>query len=158
MAESPLFNFNYGIDPSLLSRNSGSSASMLQLGGYESPVQTSSASPGTFFSNLFGSGEGGMFSRQGILGGTDQKTGITTQGWAPIALGLGQAVLGGIQGSRATKLANDQFKEAKRQFDLNFNAQRQSINTQLEDRQRARVASNPGAYESTEDYLKKNRV
>jgi hypothetical protein len=107
-------------------------------------------------------GGGGLFSnlfnRQSLFGGTDMNTGISTGGWAPVALGAGQAIFGALQGNKATKLAEDQFKEGRRQFDLNFNAQRQTINSQLEDRQRARVASNPTAYENTDDYLRKNRV
>lgn len=100
---------------------------------------------------------GGIFNKQSAFGGTDAK-GLTTKGWAPLALGAGQAILGGIQGLQAQKLAQNQFKESKRQFDLNYGAQRQSTNTQLEDRQRARVASNPGAYESVSSYLDKNRI
>ena len=115
------------------------------------------ATPG-MFSGLsdFWKGDG-FFGRNSLLGGTNEK-GVTTKGWAPVALGLGQAIFGGIQGQNALKLANSQFKEQKRQFDLNYGAQRQAINTELEDRQRARVASNPGAYESVSSYLDKNRI
>lgn len=137
-----------------------------------------SGGAGNLFGNLFGGGaqnnmsfgtqagnllsapaEGpGLFSRQSMFGGTDASTGISTGGWAPVALGAGQALFGALQGNKATKLAENQFKESVRQFDLNFNAQRKSINTELEDRQRARVASNPGAYEGVSEYLKKNAV
>lgn len=119
---------------------------------------TPSAGGGGFSSlaDLF-SGDG-FFSKNSLFGGTDKKTGVTSKGWAPTALGIGQAIFGGIQGQNAAKLANKQFDEGKRQFDMNYGAQRQSINTQLEDRQRARVASNPGAYESVSDYLNKNRI
>lgn len=99
----------------------------------------------------------GFFGRNSVMGGTNEK-GVTTKGWAPMALGVGQAIFGGIQGQQAMKLAQDQFKEGKRQFNLNYGAQRQTINTELEDRQRARVASNPGAYESVSAYLDKNSV
>lgn len=107
-------------------------------------------------------GSGGMFnslfSRQSLFGGTDPSTGMSTGGWAPVALGAGQAIFGALQGNKAMGLAEKQFKEGQRQFDLNFNSQRQTINTQLEDRQRARNASNSTAYENTDDYLRKNRV
>ena len=103
-------------------------------------------------------GTPGWFSRQGAFGGTDPNTGMSTGGWAPVALGAGQAIFGALQGNKAMGLAEKQFKEGQRQFDLNFNAQRQTINTQLEDRQRARNASNATAYENTDDYLRKNRV
>ena len=120
---------------------------------------------GTQAGNIIGGNTGGgggmfgdLFSRQSLFGGTDPNTGISTGGWAPLALGGGQAIFGALQGNKATKLAESQFKEGVRQFDLNFNAQRKTINTDLEDRQRARVASNSGAYESVSDYLKKNAV
>lgn len=111
---------------------------------------TAASGSGGLFSNLF--------SRQSLFGGTNEQTGVTTGGWAPVALGAGQAIFGALQGNKSMKLAENQFKEGVRQFDLNFNAQRKTINSQLEDRQRARNASNATAYESTESYLKKNGV
>ena len=38
----------------------------------------------------------------------------------------------------------------KREFELNYAAQKQTTNASLEDRQRARVASNAGAYQSAD--------
>ena len=119
-------------------------------GGAGAPVAGGGGAGGGLFNNLF--------SRQSLFGGTDPNTGISTGGWAPVALGAGQAIFGALQGNKAMGLAEKQFKEGQRQFDLNFNAQRQTINTQLEDRQRARNASNATAYENTDDYLRKNRV
>lgn len=164
------YNFNFGLDPALLSQSPSSmGSSMLQMGGYQPPSAVADAGeavvPGNLFSRLFGdSGGGGFFSGDGVFsknsmfGGTDTATGIVTKGWAPVALGLGQAFLGARQGREALSLARDQFDESRRQFDLNFNTQRQTLNTAMEDRQRARVASNPGAYESVDDYMNKNRV
>jgi len=128
-------------------------------GGQQTPL-----SFGAQAGNVLGGGGqapgmfGDLFSRQSLFGGTNPNTGISTGGWAPVALGAGQAIFGALQGNKATKLAENQFKESVRQFDLNFNAQRKSINTELEDRQRARVASNSSAYEPVSDYLKKNKV
>lgn len=50
-------------------------------------------------------------------------------------------------------LAKDTLNFNTKQFDLNFEAQRQMTSSALEDRQRARVASNPGAYESVTDFM-----
>lgn len=122
---------------------------------------TGAGTPGANGSSLFsGLGDllGGIFSKDSLFGSTNDKTGVTSKGWAPLALGAGQAILGGIQGLQAQKLAQGQFKEGKRQFDLNYGAQRQATNTQLEDRQRARVAANPGAYQSVSEYMDKNRI
>lgn len=106
--------------------------------------------------------QGGMwnslFSRNSLFGGADPATGALSSGWVSPIASLGSAIFGGIQGGKQLKLAESQFKENRRQFDANFAAQRQTINTQLEDRQRARVASNPGAYESVDSYIKRNAV
>lgn len=154
---------NYGSSVPYASDNASGAQNIASLfsgtGGQTPSPGAGTAAAGNAFSslsNLFGGD--GFFSKNSIFGGTDTKTGVTTKGWAPTALGIGQAIFSGIQGQQATKLANKQFDESKRQFDLNYGAQRQSLNTQLEDRQRARVASNPGAYESVSDYLSKNRI
>lgn len=155
-------NFNYGIDPAMLQ------GSMSSMASYSAPAMPSVAvegvpvasTSGNLFSNLFGDGGvgDGLFTRKSMFGGRDATTGMSTMGWAPAALGIGQALMGAFQGRQAMRLAEDQFKESRRQFDLNFNTQRQTMNTAMEDRQRARVASNPGAYDSVEDYMNKNRV
>ena len=105
-----------------------------------------------------GSG-GGMFDwlPGGFLDKTD-KNGVTTQGWGGTALGAAQGLFEGYNGMQQMELAKDQFDESTRQYEQNYAAQRQSTNAQLEDRQRARVASNPGAYESVSAYLDKNRI
>lgn len=99
----------------------------------------------------------GLFSRNSMFGG-EQADGTMSGGWVSPLASIGGAIYGGIQGNKQLKLAQDQFKEGKRQFDQNFQAQRTTTNTQIEDRQRARVASNPGAYESVDSYVKRNSV
>lgn len=106
-------------------------------------------------SGLFG--QDGMFSGNSMFGGLNEN-GTASMGWAAPAVGIGQAIMGGINGNKQLKLAESSFKEGKRQFDLNYDAQRTTANTALEDRQRARVASNPGGYESVSSYLDKNRI
>lgn len=121
-----------------------------------SGTQGGSVPTGSGGNSMFSS-IGDLFSKNSLFGGTDAR-GVTTKGWAPMALGIGQALFGAYQGQQAQKMAQQQFKEGKRQFDLNYGAQRQSMNTAMEDRQRARVASNPGAYESVSAYMDKNRI
>lgn len=153
----------FKFDLSTLFGGGGNNTGGLFGGLFGGGAQQTPMSFGTQAGNFLGADAGGglfndLFSRQSMFGGTNPTTGISTGGWAPIALGGGQALFGALQGNKATKLAENQFKESVRQFDLNFNAQRKSINTELEDRQRARVASNAGAYEPVDDYLKKNAV
>ena len=93
-----------------------------------------------------------------MLGSTDTKTGIKTDGWGNLALGAAQGIGGAYLGMKQYGLAQDKFKETKRQFNKNYESQKTLTNGQLEDRQRARVASNPGAYASVGDYMKKNGV
>lgn len=55
-------------------------------------------------------------------------------------------------------LAKDQLAQQKKEFGLNYRAQRKTLNTAMRDRQRARVASNPGAYQSVDAYMKQNKI
>ena len=74
-------------------------------------------------------------------------------GWGGLALGLGQGLFSGYLGLQQLGMAKKAFAENQRQFNLNYDAQRRTTNAALEDRQRARLASNPGAYQSVGDYM-----
>lgn len=88
----------------------------------------------------------------GMLGSPGQ------QGWGSMALGGAQSLASAFMGMKQYGLAKQQLAENKRQFDTNFSAQKGLTNSNLEDRQRARVASNPGAYESVGSYMNQNGV
>lgn len=98
---------------------------------------------------------GGMFD--GLLGSTDAN-GLTKQGWGGMALGAAQGIGSLFMGMQQYGLAKEALAENKKQFGMNYAAQRNLTNSSLEDRQRARVASNPGAYQSVGDYMAKNGV
>lgn len=99
----------------------------------------------------------GWFSRDAIVGGKD-KDGNAINGWGSLALGVAKGLGGAYMGMKQYGMAKDTLKENKRQFQLNYDAQKKTINTQREDRQRARVASNADAYESVDSYMNKNRI
>lgn len=89
-----------------------------------------------------------------------QTPGLLSQ--SPSALQYGQAGLGALQGLASlylgfqnTGLAKQQAAQAQQNWDKQWNANVKSTNTSLADRQRARVASNPNAYESVDSYMKK---
>jgi hypothetical protein len=84
---------------------------------------------------------------------TKDSSGVTTQGWGGIGLGAVQGLSNAFMGMQQYNLAKQQLEEGKRQYDQNYSAQRSTTNAQLEDRQRARVAANPGAYQSVGDYM-----
>ncbi len=111
----------------------------------------------------FGAGAGAMVAgvpgAQPAPGGAFQwlnstdKQGVTTQGVLGAGLGAAQGVMNAWMGMKQYGLAKKTLAENTRQFNLNYDAQRQTTNAQLEDRQRARVASNSGAYQSVGDYM-----
>lgn len=102
-----------------------------------------------------GGGFADLFS--GFLSKTDAN-GVTQQGWGMPAIGAAQGIFNAYMGMKQYGLYKDQLKEGKRQFELNYDAQRQTTNSALEDRQRARVASNAGAYQSVGDYMNQNAI
>lgn len=110
-------------------------------------------------------GGGGMFESlssylpSGFLDQYDGTTGMKTgQGWGGAAIGVGTGLVNAFMGMQQLKVAKQALSQSKDQFNRNFEAQRTSTNTQLEDRQRARVASNAGAYESVGSYMDRNAV
>lgn len=128
------------VDPqNLLGSYSGTAAST-------STAAAETPSAGGFLSGLWDS----MF---------DKKVGdTTTQGWLSPALGVAQGLGNAYMGMKQFGLAEDALKEQQRQFNMNYQAQRNMTNSMLEDRQRSRVAANPGAYQSVGDYMQKYGV
>lgn len=97
-----------------------------------------------------GSGAAGSDWMTTLFGG-DGKAGIA----GPLA-GLASGLLQGFMGMQNYGLAKDQLAFQKEAFGTNMANQKKMVNSQLEDRQRARIASNAGAYESVDDYMKRN--
>lgn len=149
---------NFGKSPSVASP-SGSSVSGytgMDLSNFtpggSAPVLSNPAVP----AGMNSAGGGGFLD--GIFGSMFNKTsadGITTQGWGGLALQGIQGLGNSYMAMKQYGLAEDALKEQKRQFNTNFEAQRKLTNSQLSDRQRARVASNEGAYQSEAEYMKK---
>ncbi len=123
---------------------------LMQMNNYGANV--TGAAPITTLPNQDGgSWFGGLFD--GFLDKTDAN-GIKTQGWGGLALTGLQGLGNSYMGMKQFGLAEDALKEQKRQFNVNFEAQRKMTNSQLADRQRARVVSNTGAYQSEAEYMK----
>lgn len=92
----------------------------------------------------------------GMLGKTEN--GVTTQGWGGMALGAASGLTSAYLGMKQYGLAKDTLKHNKEMFSKNFDAQRRTTNASLQDRQAARVASNPGAYQSVSAYMDQNGI
>lgn len=166
-------NYAFGIDPNLLKYGAQAPVGMAQqMGAWGQPnialpeampsmsqqllnTDTAGLVPGGGAGAAPELGWGNLF---GALGSTNNKTGIRSDGWGGLALGLGQAGVSAFMGMKQYSAATEALDENKRQFQMNFDNQRKLVNSQLEDRQRARVASNSGAYQSVGDYMKKNGV
>ena len=84
--------------------------------------------------------------------------GTISGGWGAAAIGIGQGLMNGWLGMQQLDLAKDTLAFNKDTFKKNYDAQRQATNTALADRQAARVAANPGAYQSVGDYMNQNRI
>jgi len=93
-----------------------------------------------------------------MFGSTNEQTGVRTRsGLLPILntfTGLASAYLG----MKQYGLAKDSFKQNKKEFGMNYDAQRQTTNAQMEGQAKARYSANPNFYESPTDYMDKNSI
>ena len=93
-----------------------------------------------------------------MFGSTNEKTGVRTRsGLLPILntfTGLASAYLG----MKQYGLAKDSFKQNKKEFGMNYDAQRQLTNAQMEGSAKARHSANPGFYATPSDYMAKNSI
>lgn len=155
---------NWGRYGNQLAQNPTGYAPQLTNIGFDVPGLNSQDSPTSFMDQIGGSsvvpnpawnndsGGSDFFSMKSFLGDKD------SMGWGTPVMGGLQSLLGAYTGMKQYGIAKDRLKESKRQFDLNYGAQQKSMNTRLRDRQAARVASNPNAYESVGSYMDKNRI
>lgn len=96
-------------------------------------------------------GNPGMFSQMGSW--ASQNADLLKSG-----IGLVTGGLGAWNGFNQNKLMERSMNQQANQFREQMDLSKQNINRNLEDRQRARVASNPTAYESVDSYMKKYGV
>lgn len=96
--------------------------------------------------------DGGGFDKGFWLGDKD-RTGAIGQGLGVFS-GLAQTYMG----MKQYGLAKKDFRQRREEFGLNYDANRQLTNARLRDRQSARVASNPQAYQSVGDYMAQNEI
>ena len=93
-----------------------------------------------------------------MFGSTNEQTGVRTRsGLLPILntfTGLASAYLG----MKQYGLAKDSFKQNKKEFGMNYDAQRQLTNAQMEGSAKARHSANPGFYATPSDYMAKNSI
>lgn len=95
----------------------------------------------------------------GALGGlaTDFRN-SSFKDQASAVTGLATAGIGAYNAYNTTKMAKDQFDFQKQAWNKNYETNKNLTNASLSDRQAARVASNPSAYQSVDSYMKKYGV
>lgn len=81
--------------------------------------------------------------------------GTGEMGWGGMALGAASSLGNLWLGMKQYGLAKEQLAFSKDSFSKNWGAQVNTTNAALSDRQAARVASNPGAYDSVASYMAK---
>ena len=101
--------------------------------------------------SLTGSGGSGGWL-DSILGGNGDMSGLQM---GQLGLGGVNSLLQGYLGFQNLGLAKKQYQSQLDQFNKQWDANKKLTNASLADRQAARVASNPNAYQSVDDYMKK---
>ena len=92
------------------------------------------------------------------FGGKDAQTGNLSPGILPVGIGALTGLVGAYTGLEQLQVAKNNLAFQKEAFNKNFANQAKLTNSQLADRQRARVMDSPGAYESVDDYMNKYGV
>ena len=123
--------------PSLDSMSTGFTSSANSFNA--APINTPAGS-GSFLDSILGGFGGGEMS--GLQMGQ---------------LGFGglSSLVNGYLGFQNLGLAKKQYQSQLDQFNKQWDANKKLTNASLADRQAARVASNPNAYQSVDDYMKK---
>ena len=124
------------------------------------PVRDAIAIPTSFMDKANGTMTGFNKTLQdwGVTGGKDAQ-GNAWNGWGGLALGTAQGLANAFLGMKQYGLMKDQLAFSKENAERNFNAQKNMVNSQLEDRQNRRVADGlmPNVT-PTADYMKKYGV
>lgn len=148
-------------------RNGIGFGSMSDWGMPQSPISdglmNNFSSPALGFQGMgsWGQNMGGIGGGQGGIMDSLRSSGFLGsdggQGWGGMALGALGGLGSAFMGMQNYGLAKQGLADSREQFSKNYAAQRDTLNTQMEDRQRARVAANSGS-ESVDAYMQRNRI
>lgn len=92
---------------------------------------------------------------QRLTGYVDPATDKQVTGWGGLALGGASFLTNAYLGMQQYGIAKDTLEQNKRQFKLNYDAQRSMTNSALEDRQRRRMQERPDLAMPVADYMAK---
>ena len=136
----------------------------IAMSGLDLSIPTSTAQPGIPMNMLDWSSPetaGGPFNPSG--GGLNFDKGFwlgdkNSMGVLPVGAQLLQTGINAYTGIRGLNLAEEQLAFTKEAFNKNYANQVKMVNSQLRDRQEARYAANPNAYQNPDEYVEENKV
>lgn len=164
MQPTGLPQYNFGGDVFSLSASPASAMSMydlssqgtagfgdiLQYGGLGDTLKTYTNRATGWLGDQWGDMANSTFGKQiGEMPMMDKLKGIA---------GIIGAVGGVMQGRNQMKLMERSLNQQRDQWNKSWGASTKQYNSEIEDRQRARVASNPNAYQSVDSYMNNNRI
>ena len=100
----------------------------------------------------------GTRAKNFLFGTTNEETGVRTRGGLLPILNTFTGLASAYLGMKQYGLAKDSFKQNKKEFGMNYDAQRQITNAQMEGQAKARHSANPNFYESPTDYMSDNSI
>ena len=110
------------------------------------------------YQSLGSYGVGASSNAPAELSWLDKMIGTKDQpGWGGLALGGAQFLGNAFMGMKQYGLASDAFNESKKQFSMNYDAQKGLTNSQLADRQARRIKEGR-ATGTVDDYMSKYGV
>lgn len=89
------------------------------------------------------------------VSGLNTNTGLTGLQMGQLGLGAANGLLSAYLGFSGLNQARQQAKQAQSNWNKQWDANVKTTNASLSDRQAARVASNPTAYEGVDSYMKR---
>jgi len=103
-------------------------------------------------------GSGWQGAKNFMFGSTNEKTGVRTRSGLLPVLNTFSGLASAYLGMKQYGLAKKSFKQNKKEFGMNYDAQRQLTNAQMEGSAKARHSANPGFYDTPSDYMAKNSI
>ena len=95
---------------------------------------------------------------KGMLGSTDTLTGLKKEGWGGTALDTAQGLFGGYMSMKNYGAYKDAQEQGKKQFQMNYDAQKTMTNARVADQWESRESYAKGSAGNREDYMKSRGI
>lgn len=123
------------------------------------PLPTDYDAKSPFGSGEIDDGEGfGTRAKNFLFGTTNEETGVRTRGGLLPILNTFTGLASAYLGMKQYGLAKDSFRQNRKEFGYNYDAQRQLTNARMRGQAAARYSSNPGHYQTPTEYMAQNEI